>query len=156
MAVSAAVSVASFSAVLAASFAAVATSSLVPATFLSLVRAAKGATAGGGGGTGAGQLSSTMADAAINDMLDNNDKLSKALSEAGQSLTDIDLLVPKSAKITGDFEFQATDGFKAGVAVGAAVQVVTISAGYSALYTSTSKNKIHLEVDFVSVNYPIP
>ena len=155
MAVSAAVSVASFSAVLAASFAAVAASSLVPATFLSLVRAAKGAGAGGGGGTGAGQLTSTPTEDAIDDLL-HDDKLSKALSEAGKSLTDIDLLVPKSAKITGDFEFQATDRVSADVSVGAAVKVVTISAGYSALYTSTSKNKIHLEIDFVSVNYPIP
>jgi hypothetical protein len=153
MAVSAAVSVASFSAVLAASFAAVATSSLVPATFLTLVRAAKGAGAGGGGSASASASPATVA--SINSLL-GDDKLSKALSEAANSVTDIDLLVPKSAKITGDFEFQATDRVSGGVSVGTAVQVVTISAGYSALYTSTSKNKIHLEIDFVSVNYPIP
>lgn len=153
MALSAAVSVASFSVVLAQSFAAVAASSLVPATFLTLVRAAKGVAAGSGTTT-TPTLPSTDTLAAVNDML-GSDKLSKALSEAAKAVTDIDLLVPKTAKITADFEFQATDGVSANVSAGVQVEVVTISAGYSALYTSTSKNKIHLEVDFVSVNYVI-
>ena len=149
MALSAAVSVASFSAVLAASFAAVATSSLVPATFLTLVRAAKPPPPAPGGGSASATVT------AVEGLLGNN-ILSNALMEAAKVVTDIDLLVPKSAKITGDFEFQATDAVSGGASVGALVKVVTISAGYSALYTSTSKNKIHLEVDFVSVNYPIP
>lgn len=152
MALSAAVSVASFSIVLAKSFAAVAASSLVPATFLTLVRAAKGAAAGGGGSASAPPSTATVA--AVDGLLGNSE-LSNALKEAANVVTDIDLLVPKTAKITADFEFEATDGISVGASVGAAVQVVTISAGYSALYTSTSKNKIHLEVDFVSVNYTI-
>jgi hypothetical protein len=154
MALSAAVSVASFSAVLAASFAAVATSSLVPATFLTLVRAAKPPPPAPGGGSASAPVS-TATVTAVEGLLGNN-ILSNALMEAAKVVTDIDLLVPKSAKITGDFEFQATDAVSGGASVGALVKVVTISAGYSALYTSTSKNKIHLEVDFVSVNYPIP
>ncbi|WP_439545487.1 hypothetical protein [Sandarakinorhabdus sp.] len=149
MAVSAAVSVGSFSVVLAQSFAAVAASSLVPATFLTLVRAAKGVTTGGGSA-----LASTETTSSINDML-GSDKLSKALNEAAKAVTDIDLLVPKTAKITADFEFEATDAVSASASVGGLVKVVSVSAGFSALYTSTSKNKIHLEVDFVSVNYVI-
>lgn len=155
MAVSAAVSVGSFSVVLAQSFAAVAASSLVPATFLTLVRAAKGVTTGGGsGGAGGSALASTETTSSINDML-GSDKLSKALNEAAKAVTDIDLLVPKTAKITADFEFEATDAVSASASVGGLVKVVSVSAGFSALYTSTSKNKIHLEVDFVSVNYVI-
>ena len=148
MALSAAVSVASFSVVLAQSFAAVAASSLVPATFLSLVRAAKAAQLAGN------PIGPTSTSTAINSFL-NDDTFSNALSEVASAVTDIDLLVPKTAKIRAEFEFAATDKVSANVGVSVPVQVVSISAGYSALYTSTSKNKVLLEVDFVSVNYVI-
>ncbi|MFZ4689791.1 MAG: hypothetical protein ACOYLS_11185 [Polymorphobacter sp.] len=150
MALSAAVSVASFSVVLAESFAAVAASSIVPATFLTLVRAAKGAAAGSGSSAPPSSDTTRTVDSLL-----GSDSISKALKEAAKSVTDIDLLVPKTARITADFEFQATDAVSGGVSAGAQVEVVTINAGYSALYTSTSKNKIHLEVDFVSVNFVI-
>ncbi len=145
MALSAAVSVASFSVVLAESFAAVAASSLVPATFLSLARAAKA--------TGTGP-SVTEGTALMTKNL-GGDGFTKALAEAAKAITDIDLLVPKTARITGDFEFQARDSASIAVSGGVQVNVVTVNAGFAALYESSSKNKVHLEVDYVSVNYAL-
>jgi hypothetical protein len=142
MAVTAAVSVMAFSAVLAESFAAVAASSLVPSTFVTLTRLAK-----------AGAVSTE--NASLIKKLPGGTELAASLREAATSMTDMDVLVPKTARITADFEFQASEQYSADASLGVAVDVVTVSAGYSALYTSTSTSKIHLEVDFVSVNYAL-
>lgn len=142
MAVTAAVSVVAFSAVLAESFAAVATSSLVPATFVTLVRLAKAGTA-------------HASTSGLVEKLPGGKELGAALKEAAASMTDIDVLVPKTARITADFEFQASERYDAAASLGVAVDVVTVSAGYSAMYESSSTSKIHLEVDFVSVNYAL-
>ncbi len=142
MAVTAAVSVAAFSVVLAESFAAVAMSSLVPATFVQLARLAKA------GGT-------AVANTALVGKLPGGTELAAALAEAAKSTTDIDVLVPKTARITADFEFEGTESYTVGASAGGAINVVSVAAGFSALYASKSTSKIHLEVDFVSVNYAV-
>lgn len=145
MAVSAAVSVASFSVVLAEAFAAVAVSTLVPATFLSVARAAKAAAANANVTEGDGFIGN----------LPGVGVAVEALKSASKRITDIDLLVPKTAKIHGEFEFQGGESLAAGASLGGQVQVVTVSAGYSMLYQSTSRNKITLDVDFAAVNYTL-
>ena len=158
MALSAAVSVATFSAVLAESFVAVSASTLVPATFVSLARAIKakatGATAAGSG-SGAAPADET---AAIGPMLSKTPgarEIIDALKGIGGRLNDIDLLVPKTAKIHGEFTFEASEMYAGGASGGGVINVVAIAAAYSAMYSSTSTNKITLDVDFAAVNYTL-
>lgn len=153
MALSTAVSVASFSVVLTQSFAAVAASSLVPATFVTLARIAKGAAGAAGSGTPA--ASSTESTALVSSLVAGGDSLAKALKEVAKAVDSIDVLVPKTARITAEFEFEGSEAYAAELSAGAAVNVVSVSAGYSALYSTSSKNKIRLEVDFASVNYTL-
>jgi hypothetical protein len=148
MAVTAAVSVAAFSVVLAESFAAVAMSSLVPATFVQLARLAKAVAAGAPGAV-------DTAGTNLVSKLPGGADLAAALKEAAKSTTDIDILVPKTARITADFEFEGTESYTVGASAGGAINVVSVAAGFSALYASKSTSKIHLEVDFVSVNYAV-
>ncbi len=146
MALSTAVSVAAFSAVLAESFAAVAASTLIPATFLSVARAAKRAN------------STDEEKNALGGLLDKLPGASASLGalKAGAALIDdIDLLVPKTAKIHGEFTFEASERYSADVAVGALVNVVAVAAAYSALYETSSTNKITIDVDFAAVNYTL-
>lgn len=148
MAFSTAVSVAAFSVVLTQSFVAVAASTLVPATFLAAARAARAAAgAGGGGGSG-----STTGNALVTSAEGVKEVMEGLRSGVGQ-LEEIDLLVPKSARIEAEFEFEASEAWSAGASLGGMIQVVTVSAGYSALYQTSTRNKIRLEVDFASVNY---
>ncbi len=144
MTLSTAISVASFSVVMTETFGAVTASTLVPATFLALLRGAKkGATA-----------ANENADALIKDMMGVNQALNAV--KAGVDLIDeIDLLVPKTAKIHGEFEFEASESYSANVAIGALVNVVAVAAGYSALYETSSRNKITLDVEFAAVNYTL-
>lgn len=137
MALSTIESVASFSVVLAETFAAVGLSTLMPASFLALARA---------GTAGLTALSG-------NKLLPAN--VTSMVTAAAGSLDTIDLLVPKSAKIHAEFEFQGSDQYSVNASVGAMVEVVTIKAGFSYLYSSSSKNKVTLDVDFVSVNYAL-
>lgn len=146
MAVSTAISVAAFSAVLAESFAAVAASTLIPATFLSVARAAKRANAT--------DDQRNALDALLQKLPGANDALG-ALKASAAQIDDIDLLVPKTAKIHGEFTFEATERYSADVAVGALVNVVAVAAAYSALYETTSTNRITIDVDFAAVNYTL-
>ena len=133
-------SVASFSIVLGEAFAAVGLSTLVPNTFIALTKAAKG------GG------------AAISDVMLTNAKIPGAVEAAAlmrgaaASLDSMDILLPKDAKIHAEFEFQGSDKMSADVSVGGQVEVVTVKAGFSAMYESKSSNKITLDVNFVTVH----
>lgn len=147
MALSTAISVGAFSVVLAETFASVTASTLVPATFLAIMRAAK-KNAGSPAPDNAG------ADALVKDMLGVKEILS-AVKTGVSSIDEIDLLVPKSAKIHAEFEFEASEAYSANVAIGALVNVVAVAAGYSALYETSSRNKITLDVEFAAVNYTL-
>ena len=164
MALSTAVSVASFSVVLAETFAAVSLSTLIPAGVVTMARLAKQfpkqlrdqdgnpveetpearAKRQGPLTEAAGAVAATPAKAAA-----------ALVNAVGESLPSLDLLLPKTAKIRAEFEFEGAERYEASVEVGALVKVVNIAAGYSALYETSSRNKITLEVDFVSVNVPI-
>jgi hypothetical protein len=83
----------------------------------------------------------------INDML-------KAVSE---SLPSLDLLLPKSAKLHAEFSYEGHEAYEmsediAGDVTYEGLVSVGVRAGYSALYEATSKNRITLDVEFVSVN----
>ena len=158
MAISAAVSVAAFSVVLAETFAAVGLSSLIPAGFITLARTAK-------------QLAGpdpeiTDQDAAnLNAALKHISKPDTANSSlapgaaAGQliqtlakGIDDLDVLLPKTAKIHAEFEFHGSERYSYDVAAGCAVEMVTVKAGYSAMYEASSSNRVTLDVEFQSVH----
>ncbi len=146
MAFSTAISVGAFSVVLAETFAAVAASTLVPATFLAVVRAAKKANAP--------DDEVNAADMLI-DRMSGVKETVKAVQTAADSIDEIDLLVPRTAKINAQFAFEASESYAGSAAVGGMVNVVAVAAGYSALYETSSANKITLDVEFAAVNYTL-
>jgi hypothetical protein len=151
MVVSTAVSVAAFSVVLAESFVAAATSTLVPATFLAVARGAKAAV---GGAAPANSADPALADPLVGNMPGVKEAVD-ALRLAVNAMDEIDLLVPKTAKIHAEFEFEASESYAGHASIGAMVNVVSVSAGYSALYQTSTRNKITLDVDFAAVNYKL-
>lgn len=157
---SAATSVAAFSVVLAETFAAVGLSSLIPAGFITLARATKQ-----GASAGAAALTPTEVQA-IEDAIAHSSKpqdvtktslapgavAGNLLTAVAKSVDDLDVLLPKTAKIHGEFEFHASERYSGEAGVGCAVEVVTLKAGYSAMYQASSSNKVTLDVEFVSVH----
>ncbi len=143
MGMSTAVSVASFSVILAESFAAVAMSTIVPAAFLSIIRGAKGV------------VEANQVDGTVYEKIPGVKDIVSAAKAGAKNIDAIDLLVPKTAKIHAEFEFQGGEAYELGVEGSVAIEVVNVSASYSALYQSTTRNKITLDVDFVAVNYTI-
>ncbi|MEP0321744.1 hypothetical protein [Bauldia litoralis] len=144
MALSTAISVASFSVVMAETFAAVSVSTLVPATFLAMLRAAK---------KSAGAANDN-ADALIENMVGVKQALG-AVKAGIDSIDEIDLLIPKTATIHGEFEFEASEAYSENSGFGAVVNVVAVAAAYSALYQTSSRNKVTLDVEFATVNYTL-
>ena len=74
------------------------------------------------------------------------------MQSAAKSLDSMDILIPKDAKIHAEFEFQGSDKMSVDLSAGGQVEVVTVKAGYSAMYESKSSNKITLDVNFVTVH----
>lgn len=149
MALSTAISIASFSVVLAEAFAAVGLSTAVPAGVVTLARTAK-QVAAGGSPPSSDVNPDTIADGFKSGPAKEFAPLIRAIAPA---LRDLDLLLPQKAKIHAEFEFEANEGLA--MSVGGSLSymsMVSVSAGYSALYETRSKNKITLDVDFVSVN----
>lgn len=152
MAFSTAVSVASFSVVLAETFGAVMLSTLVPAGLIEVANTAKrvaAGTAGGGGGGGGGPAPAPLD--ALAGALDPVTNVVRSIAGAVAEPSDLNLLLPKSATIDAEFEFHGREAYSANVGVGAQVNIVNISAGYSALYETSSRNKVVLHIEFASV-----
>lgn len=86
-------------------------------------------------------------------------QLVQALAGLGIDSDEVDLFVARSAKIHAEFEFQASDEFRfrvgqtseQGGGLGA-LQIVSLAPGFSALYQSSSRNKITLDVEFALTN----
>ncbi|HEV2818062.1 MAG TPA: hypothetical protein VGW40_12675 [Allosphingosinicella sp.] len=155
MAASAAVSVASFSVVLAETFAAIGASTLVPATFIAGLKVAKAAATPAA--TGAKDSAKAPVSLLADDTLEalGSNPLKPVFDALGNGLAKVDevqLLLPHDAKLHAEFEFEARDRISVGGSVSGLVQVVTVNAGFSALYESRSKNKITLDMNFVAVN----
>lgn len=155
MAASTALSVAAFSVVLTETFVAVAASTLVPATFLTFLSAIK---ADPGADTSANPFDpdrpqdadpQTSLVAAMPGMKE----LVKAIKAGVAQVDEIDLLVPKTAKIRAEFEFEASEQYAGSFAIGGMVNVIAVAAGYSALFQTATRNKVTLDVDFAVVNY---
>jgi hypothetical protein len=64
-------------------------------------------------------------------------------------------LLPKTASIDAEFEFHGSERYGANANVGAQIEIVTVNAGYSALYEARSSNKVKLHVDFETVSVTI-
>jgi len=150
MALTAAVSVASFSVVLAETFAAIGASTLVPATFVSGLRLAKGGGEGAvDGGLGDDKMLAALGTNPLKPVID-------ALTKGMKNLDEVQLLLPRDARLHAEFEFEARDRVSVGASVSTpALQVVNVNAGFAALYDSKSKNKITLDMNFVAVNVPL-
>jgi hypothetical protein len=158
MAVTTAISVASFSIVLAETFGAVMLSTLIPATFVetasTMKRLAKKHVDAHTEPTqeekdGAlSVLKSLPGIPAISDALEN-------VAMATAEPTNLNLLLPKQATIDAEFEFHGSESYAYNANVGAQVKLVTVEAGYSALYTVSSSNKIKLHIEFETVNITI-
>lgn len=170
MAVTAAVSVASFSVVLAEAFVAIGMSTLVPAVFVETVRMTKDLAAHlAENSPDTPDENEAKIDGAIdrfNDLLTENPganalkAATKALGTAISQPTELNLLLPKTATLEGEFEFHAAESYAlSGTAGGGAsiqgIGMVTVNAGYSALYEARSSNHVKLRVNFETVNITI-
>jgi hypothetical protein len=78
-----------------------------------------------------------------------------ALSRGLHSIEQIDLLVPKTASLETEFEFHASESYGGQASVGGMIQVVTLQAGFHALYEASSRNRIRMKIDFVSVPFDL-
>jgi hypothetical protein len=150
VAVSAAVSVAAFSVVLAETFAAVGLSSLIPAGFITTARLVK--EVAGPTPDPASEEDVNKLTAALTTEGKPGDAAGKLLTALARSVDDLDVLLPKDAKIHAEFEFHGSEGYSGEAAVGGQIELVTVKAGFSALYTASSSNKVTLDVDFASVH----
>lgn len=152
MALTAAISVASFSVVLAETFAAIGASTLVPATFIAGLKLAKGAgeeAGDGGAGLGEDKLLQALGTNPLAPVID-------ALTAGMENIDEVQLLLPRDARLHAEFEFEARESISLGASISLpALQVVNVNAGFAALYESKSKNKITLDMNFVAVNVPL-
>jgi hypothetical protein len=171
MAVSTVMSVGSFSVVLAEAFAAVGLSTLVPATVVTAARLAKAMTKAQADRAAAGGDTDLIEDAdkryadaktafgAIEPTLRSGplplQDLQPFLNQLADSVPSLDLLLPHDAKIHAEFTFEGRDATEAVAEIGGQISVVSVRAGFSALYEAKSTNKISLDVNFVSVNVPL-
>lgn len=158
MALSTAVSVASFSVVLAETFSAVMLSTLIPATFVETANTVKRiARKKANEGEVPSDAISDNDVAAMNVVpgLETVRDVIKNIAGATAEPTDLHLLLPKTATIDAEFEFHGSEVYSAEARIGAMVELVNITAGYSALYETGSSNKIKLHIEFQSVNIRI-
>ncbi|HVQ73987.1 MAG TPA: hypothetical protein VMT79_00455 [Candidatus Binatia bacterium] len=158
MALTTALSVASFSVVLAEAFGAVMLSTLIPATFVetanTLKRIAKQRADSGQ------PVSDSDAEGALTPLasLPGVDAIRDAIRNVAAATaepSDLHLLLPKHATIDAEFEFHGQEEYAANVGVGAQIQLVTVNAGYSSLYSVSSSNKVKLHVQFETVKVTI-
>jgi hypothetical protein len=157
MAVTAATSVLSFSAVLTQTFAAVGMSTLLPAAFVESVRIAKSIAAAGEQNADA-LVESTLGP--VTSLLPDNAREAAAnalrsLARSASEPSELNVLLPKTATIDAEFEFHGAESYSAEMGAGAMVQLVSVNAGYSALYTVSSSNRVRLHIEFQTVNVTI-
>jgi hypothetical protein len=146
-------SVTSFSVVLAEAFAAVGLSTVVPAAVVTAARlAAQLADDAPADDPKRKRLNGIIEGLPEGNMAGKTADLMKAVAK---SLPTLDILLPKTAKIHAEFTYTGTDSLSVSGGVSVPLQVVSVNVGFSELYTTTSSNKITLDVDFVSVNVPI-
>jgi hypothetical protein len=84
-------------------------------------------------------------------VMDVIESVLSSMARGSESIEAIDLLVPKSADLDASFEFHGNERYEGEAEVGAMVQLVTVKAGMSALYESTSSSKVSLKLHFESV-----
>jgi hypothetical protein len=153
---STAVSVASFSVVLAETFGAVMLSTLIPATFVETANTVKRLAKSKADQNPPATPSDTEltgATAAL-DKLPGIDAIRDAIrniAAATAEPSELNLLLPRSATIDAEFEFHGNERYSANLQAGAQINVVNITAGYSALYETSSRNKVKLHIEFSSV-----
>jgi hypothetical protein len=149
--ISTAVSVASFSVVLAETFAAVGLSTIVPNMFITAVRVLKAP----GAMTDADKKKLVGAVESLGGMLPAKTPAGGEAGLVASQIGDLDVLIPKKATIDAEFEFQGKERYAGDVSGGGTVECVQVKAGYSALYESSSRNRITLHVEFATVHVTI-
>ncbi|HUQ07942.1 MAG TPA: hypothetical protein VM261_35850 [Kofleriaceae bacterium] len=103
---------------------------------------------------GAPQSATTAPATELSAMFHGESPVKKAMdmvAKAAHAVDHLDVLVPTKASIDAEFEFHAAEKMTGEAALGAAIEMVTIKAGYSALYEATSRNKVSLHVEFALV-----
>jgi len=138
-------SVVSFSVILAETFAAVGLSTLVPNTLIAVAKGAKGAASI--------EPTELSLPGSVKDSLG-------IIKKVANNVDALDILIPKEAKISAEFQFQGTFNTTYGASMEGSVSVesvgaVSVKAGYSMLYESKSSNKISLEVNFSTIHAEI-
>lgn len=78
------------------------------------------------------------------------------LDKMALGVDELHLLVPKTARLHAEFEFQGHESFAGSASASASVlQVVSVNTGFSALYQTSTKNRITLDVDFELAKFPV-
>jgi hypothetical protein len=77
------------------------------------------------------------------------------MKPAMASVDSLMLLVPKAAQIKADFTLEGREVCGGGVSVGAPLRVVTVSAGYSALFERKSGFRVKATIDVAAVDFPL-
>jgi hypothetical protein len=156
MSISAVASVASFSVVLAETFGAVALSTLIPNAFVESANAMKRlASRAATDPADAGEEEKAMGPLSAIPGIDAVRDAVKNIAAATAEPSDLHLLLPKKATIDAEFEFHGSESLTVGAGLGAQIKLVTVNAGFSALYSSSSSNKVTLHVDFETVSVTI-
>lgn len=152
MAVSTAMSVASYSVVLAETFATVGLSTLVPATFVGVARAIKAAGEARDASRPVPAGTSEMERLDVGSIVPTGpaEELVRYIAANEETL---DLLVPKKARIQAEFEMQASESYSEGMSGGVTMDVVTVKAGMSLLYKTKSECKVKLDLNFALANF---
>lgn len=146
--------VAAFSIVLGEMFVAVGLSTVAPAAVVTLAKVLKNppaALAGGGAAPAPGAELTT----ALGGMPGPMANVSAVIKSMASNIDELHLLVPKRAKIFAEFEFKGGDSASGSGGVSVPLQVVSVNAGFTALYSSASSSKITLDIDFELAKFAI-
>lgn len=154
----AAISVASYAFVLGGTMAAVTTSSVIPAALVAAAKVLRNLELPPPPSSTGTTVTIPVDEArkAADDLFDLIPQGGGAMmKKAFKSVDSLTLLVPKTARIEADFTLEGREVFEGGVSVGAQLQAVSVSAGYSALFEQKSGFKVKMTIDFATVDFPL-
>jgi hypothetical protein len=75
----------------------------------------------------------------------------RVIQAAVANVKDVNLLMPQTANIKAEFTFSANDAYSLDVGGNATIQAVNVKAGFTALYSSKSSNRISMNIHFEPV-----
>jgi hypothetical protein len=150
------ISVASYGLVLGGTLAAVTTSSVIPAALVAAAKVLRDLEPPPAGTTTPPDIGIEQARKAAEDLFALIPSgAGPVMKNALKSVDSLTLLVPKTAQVEAEFTLEGREQFKGGVSVGAQLQAVTVSAGYSALFEQKSGFRVKMTIDFATVDFPL-